>query len=260
MEAIDVANGCSWAIAAERDVIRRATVDPDRRAGSSSAASSDRLAPTSASGGGRWTATSRPSGPSSDSRPTLGSDAPSPRSSAGTTRAIASRSSPAARSPAGRASSPRQAVRRRRSTTPDLGQLIGFDGDLVVSYLACRGLPCPIVSTDVSTDERRILTRTGGSATLATTPHGTQVVHEATTEHGRRLAIIDLDDRERRRPWASPGWALPAPGRVLRRCRDAGARGLGPALARRPAAGGPLVHPPAPPPHRATARPSASTR
>src|SRR6185369_11718357 len=32
---------------------------------------------------------------------------------------------------------------------PDLGLLVGVDGDDVVTYAACRGLPCPIVVTDL---------------------------------------------------------------------------------------------------------------
>jgi hypothetical protein len=78
--------------------------------------------------------------------------------------------------------------------TPDLGQLIGFEADRLVSYLACRGLPCPIVSTDLITRGRRVLTSAGGLATLVTSSHGTQVIHDATTEHGRRLGAIDLTD------------------------------------------------------------------
>ena len=34
---------------------------------------------------------------------------------------------------------------------PDLGLLVGLDGDRVVTYASCRGLPCPIVSTDLAT-------------------------------------------------------------------------------------------------------------
>ena len=49
-------------------------------------------------------------------------------------RATGSPSSRVARSPAGRASSTRTAARRSRSTTPDLGPLVGLDGDRLVTY------------------------------------------------------------------------------------------------------------------------------
>ena len=34
--------------------------------------------------------------------------------------------------------------------SPDLGTIVGLDGDRAVTYEACRGLPCPIVSTDLA--------------------------------------------------------------------------------------------------------------
>ena len=47
--------------------------------------------------------------------------------------------------------------------SPELGQIVGLDGDLAVTYEACRGLPCPIVSTDLRTGDRRVLAPAAGA-------------------------------------------------------------------------------------------------
>ena len=45
---------------------------------------------------------------------------------------------------------------------PDLGELIGVADDRIVSYEACRGLPCPIVSVDLSSRSRTVLAEAAG--------------------------------------------------------------------------------------------------
>jgi hypothetical protein len=114
---------------------------------------------------------------------------------------------------------------------PDLGVLVGFDEDRVVTYGACRGLPCPIVSTDVVTGGRRVIEPSGGPAVIVATRDGARLVHEVPAATGRGLRSIDLDgtfgsdlgpipDDLGLRPGATrfegatrlpPGWVLLAP-------------------------------------------------
>ena len=82
---------------------------------------------------------------------------------------------------------------------PDLGVLVGVDGDRVVTYGACRGLPCPIVSTDV---------RTGGAADARAErragrrrrrrPTGARLVDETAAATGRVLRSVAARRRRRR--------------------------------------------------------------
>ena len=118
--AVDVAGGCSWPIAEERDVIRRATVDPtgtsiiEMRVDRVSRADRRDLAPAD-----RRPGRSSPD-PRSHRRPTVGSAAPGRPSSRGRSRATGSPSSRAGRSPAGRASclwTGRPSLRPRRCST-----------------------------------------------------------------------------------------------------------------------------------------------
>jgi hypothetical protein len=76
---------------------------------------------------------------------------------------------------------------------PDLGALVGVDGDRVVTYGACRGLPCPIVSTDLGTGLRLTLEPAAGPAVLVMTPDGSRLVGETDAATGRVLHAIDLD-------------------------------------------------------------------
>ena len=76
---------------------------------------------------------------------------------------------------------------------PDLGLLVGVDGDDVVTYAACRGLPCPIFVTDVRSGGRRTLVTEGGAAALVGTPDGARLVHERRTATGLRLHAQPLD-------------------------------------------------------------------
>jgi hypothetical protein len=76
---------------------------------------------------------------------------------------------------------------------PDLGVLVGLDGDRVVTYASCRGLPCPVISTDLGTGERRTLATEAGSAVLVSSPTGATLVHEIRVATGRRLRSVALD-------------------------------------------------------------------
>jgi hypothetical protein len=77
---------------------------------------------------------------------------------------------------------------------PEAGPLVGLDGDEVVAFAACRGRPCPIVSTNAVTGARRTVEPVADRATLVAAPDRVRVVVE-TVDHGaRRMAAFDLDD------------------------------------------------------------------
>ncbi len=99
-------------------------------------------APTSGSGRARSTAPLQP-GRSCRRRHRTGASAGrGRRSSRGRSRATGSRSSRAARWPAGRGCSIRRTARRRLVDDPTLGPLVGVAGDRVIAHGACRGFPC----------------------------------------------------------------------------------------------------------------------
>jgi hypothetical protein len=192
VRAIDVARGCAWPVAEERDVIRRATVDPagiyvyEMRV--------DRVTRADL---GIWR---RPIDGSAATGRVL--DAPPPDSRFGRTfstefgwdvagerLAIQSCAEIACRirliSPSG---GPAVTL-----DGPDLGELVGLDGDIAVTYEACRGLPCPIVSTDLRTGERRVLAPAAGLAVVIPTKDGSRVIHEVGAGAERRLRSVAAD-------------------------------------------------------------------
>ncbi|HEX5149058.1 MAG TPA: hypothetical protein VFW02_08255 [Candidatus Limnocylindrales bacterium] len=76
---------------------------------------------------------------------------------------------------------------------PDLGGLVGLEGDVLVSYAACPGLPCPIVGTDLTTGARTVLADAGAAAVIVTTTDGPRLVHEVAAESGFKLHAVALD-------------------------------------------------------------------
>jgi len=229
LRALDVESGCAWAIATERDVIRRATMDAD--GGHIYETRVDRATRADL---GVWL---RPldGGPARRILDPLPVDARFGRTFstdlrwdvAGDRLAIQSCGEVACRTRiitrSGRLAATLEA--------PDLGVLVGFDEDRVVTYGACRGLPCPIVSTDVLTGGRRVIEPSGGPAVIVATRDGARLVHEVPAATGRGLRSIDLDgtfgsdlgpipDDLGLRPGATrfegatrlpPGWVLLAP-------------------------------------------------
>ena len=71
---------------------------------------------------------------------------------------------------------------------PDLGTLVGLAGDVLVSYGACPGLPCPIIATDLSSPAATVLADAGSSAVAIATPDGPRLVHERSTRPGSAFA------------------------------------------------------------------------
>jgi hypothetical protein len=192
LEALDVGSGCSWAIAEERSVIRRATIDP-----AGSAVYEVRVDRATRADLGVWL---RPADGPVPARRILGPLMPDPRFGrtfstefawdlAGDRLAVQSCGEIACRTRiiSGLGGRP------RTLDGPDLGPLVGLDGDRVVTYEACRGLPCPIVSIDLTTGARRVLASDAGLAVLVSTPNGARLVHEARLGAGLRLRSVALD-------------------------------------------------------------------
>ena len=75
----------------------------------------------------------------------------------------------------------------------DLGTIVGVSDDVLVSYSACRGWPCPVVSTSIGTGEKRIVAEAAAVAVLTTTPGGPRLVHEVLGETGVSLLATSLD-------------------------------------------------------------------
>ena len=145
------------------------------------------------------TAPWRRSAPNGSLRPSNqmpGSAGPGPRSSAGPTMGR-SPWSRAARSRAGRRVL--DAAWRPTATVsdPELGATIGVADGRLVSYLACRGLPCPIVATDLATGRRRTLVAQAGSAVLTSTTAGDRLVHAVDVGGGPTLRSLAIDGSHR---------------------------------------------------------------
>jgi hypothetical protein len=203
LRAIDVAGACAWDIGAESDVIRRATIDP---AGTSiyemrvDRATRDDL--------GVW---SRPLDGSLPAAPFLEPIAVDERFGptfttefawelSGAALAVQSCGEVACRTrvvdPAG--GSPR-AVEE-----PDLGALVGLDGDRLVTYAACPGLPCPIVSTDLASGARTVLADQAAIAAIVATSDGPRLVHETFDGPTIALRSVALDGSQARGLGAIP--------------------------------------------------------
>lgn len=192
LHALDVAAGCAWTIATERSVIRRATIDP-----SGTTAFEMRVDRMTRADLGVW---SRPLDGHLPARRVLPAPATDGRFGrtwstefawdlGGERLAVQSCGDIACRT---RLVDPDtgQAV---LLDAPDLGTLIGVDGDRLVTYAACRGLPCPIVSTDLATGLRTSLTTAAGLAVVIPTSAGPRLVDEVPLDGGLGLHSVALD-------------------------------------------------------------------
>jgi hypothetical protein len=76
---------------------------------------------------------------------------------------------------------------------PAMGDMVGLSGDRLVAHGACRGLPCPLLSLDLSSGPMVTLDRTAGQAVLSRDAQGRPVVvHEVGTA-GETLRVVGLD-------------------------------------------------------------------
>jgi hypothetical protein len=192
LQAIDVVGGCAWQLADEGSVVRRAVLDP-----SGTSLFETRVDRATRADLGVWRRSLDGTNAARQVLPPLDPDARFGRTFstelawdvAGRRLAIQSCGEVACRTrvvdTAGAAVGTLDA--------PDLGLLVGLDGDRVVSYLACRGLPCPIVATDLRTGERRLIADDAGLAVVLATPDGARLVHEIAGAAGGRLRSVSLD-------------------------------------------------------------------
>jgi hypothetical protein len=81
----------------------------------------------------------------------------------------------------------------RTVAEPDLGTLVALDGDALVAYAACPGLPCPILSVNVGTGSRQVLADAAAASVVIGTPDGPRLVHEVLDETGVTLRSVALD-------------------------------------------------------------------
>jgi len=197
LRLIDVAAGCALTVATERDVIRRATIDPG-----GAAVYEFRVDRRTRADLGVWR---RPLDGSAAGLvvPALGTDLRFGRTFAtelswsidGSRLVVQSCAEVACRTrlvdPAGGAAT--------LVDDPDLGEVIGVADDRLVAYVACRGLPCPVVAVDLASRDRTTLADDAGLAVVVTGPTGPQVVHEVGAGRSPVVRAVDLDGRERRR-------------------------------------------------------------
>ena len=76
---------------------------------------------------------------------------------------------------------------------PGFGTLVGIEGDTLVSYAACRGLPCPIVAVDLERGSITTVTDAAVAAVLVATTSGPRVVHEQFSGPAVGLRATTLD-------------------------------------------------------------------
>ena len=192
LQAVDVVAGCAWPVAEENAVIRRATIDP-----SGEVVYEARVDRASRADLGVW---SRPLDGRAAARsvlPPIDLDDRFGRTFAtefdwstdGQMLAVQSCGEVACRT---RIVGPDGSISQELAE-PDLGSLAGFDGNRIVTYGACRGLPCPIIATDLASGARQILATDGGLAVVTDTSNGPRLVHEILDEAGLRLRSVALD-------------------------------------------------------------------
>jgi hypothetical protein len=193
LQAIDVADGCASPIGDEAAVVRRATVDP-----AGAFVYEVRVERAGRADLGVWRRAIDTSSPAVRVLPPLAADARFGRTFSteftwdlsGERLAVQSCGEDACRIRVV-TSNGGPTVRLEQ---PDLGLLVGLDGDRAVTYQACRGLPCPVVSTDLRTGERQVLAPDAGLAVLVPTADGTRLVHEVgAAATGRGLRAVALD-------------------------------------------------------------------
>jgi hypothetical protein len=190
LQAVDVTRGCSWSIAESTDVIRRATIDPSR-----TSILEMRVARRGRADLGVWR---RVVGGVEEAQRILLPPVPDERfgrtfatefmwDATGTRVAVESCGEIACRT---RLLHPDGGVASMED--PTLGPLVGVDGETVVSYGACRGLPCPIIATDARSGIQNVVVADGGPAVIVTTSAGPRLVDEVISGSDRRLRVTDL--------------------------------------------------------------------
>jgi hypothetical protein len=193
LAAYDVARDCQWPVASERDVIRRATLDP-----ATATVFETRVDRSSRADLGVWR---RPLDGAAGAVPVLDAPPPDERfgptfstdftwDASGTRLAVQSCGELACRTrfvvaPAGTTEPP---------VDPEAGPIVGLTDDELVAFAACRGRPCPIVATDLGSGERRVVEPLADRATVVAGSDRSRVVVERVDRTTRTLVALDLDD------------------------------------------------------------------
>jgi hypothetical protein len=194
---VDVATGCTSSVAEEATVIRRATIGP-----AGDTVFESRVDRTSRADLGIWRRPLDASRPASRVLDPLPADTRFGRtwstefawSVDGGALAVQSCGEVACRTRV--ASTDGGAARAGVIDDPRLGPLVGFAGTRLVTYEACRGLPCPIVAVDLVSGARTPLAGAAGSAVLTASGAETRLVHEAAGPSGPRLRSVAPDGRD----------------------------------------------------------------
>lgn len=192
LEAVDVAGECLWAVAQESAVIRRATIDPVGET-----IYEMRVDRATRADLGIWARPMDGSLPAVRVLEPIGADERFGRTFtteftwdlSGGRLAIQSCGEAACRT---RVIDPTGGT-LRAVAEPDLGTLVGLDGDLLLTYAACPGFPCPIIATDLTSGARSIAADAAAVAVMIATPDGPRLVHEVFDESGVALRAVTLD-------------------------------------------------------------------
>lgn len=201
--ALDVLAGCATAIDESADVIRRATVSPDGRS-----VVEFRVDRRSRADLGTWRRRLDVDAPVARIAPPIGGDGRFGRtwstdflwSAGGTELAIQSCGETACRT---RVLDPASGV-LHLIADPDLGPALGLADGRLIAYLACRGLPCPVVAIDVADGRRRLLASDAGTAVLIDSEAGPLLVHERVVGARATLRAVPLDSTPARDLGSAP--------------------------------------------------------
>jgi hypothetical protein len=192
IEAVDPAAECSWTLAHETDVIRRATIDP-----AGVLVYEMRVDRTSRTDLGIWAQpldgsrgairVLEPIGFDDRFGPTFSTEFA--WDLANESLAIQSCGELACRTRIlGQDGNSLHAV-----DEPDLGTMVGIADNVLVSYGACPGLPCQIVATDITSGVRSVIADAAAGAALTATPDGPRLVHEVFADGGVAVWAVALD-------------------------------------------------------------------
>jgi len=192
LAAIDVIGSCSFALAEEPEVIRRATIDP-----AGETVYEMRVDRTTRADLGIWSRPLDGSGTAVRVLEPIGSDEQfGPTFATEFTWDV--RGGQLAVQSCGEAACRVRIIGPARNdprtiAEPDLGTLVALDGDELVAYAACPGLPCPILAVDIRSGSRRVLADAAGTSVVTLTSDGPQLVHEVFGESGVALRSVALD-------------------------------------------------------------------
>ena len=192
LSAVDVVGACAYALAEETDVIRRATID---RTGTT--LYEMRVDRSTRADLGIWSRPVDGTGPAVRILDPIPSDDRFGRTFtteltwdlAGDRLAVQSCGEAACRV---RVYDPRGGP-TRTVDDPELGMLVGVDGDQLAVYRACPGLPCPILDVDLRNGDRQVLVDAAAAAAIVATDDGSRLVYESSGDPAVSLRSMALD-------------------------------------------------------------------